>query len=124
MDSKEFVSIRKKLDKTQKEIANLLGISLKAVCSYEQGWRSIPTHVKRQMLFLFSRKASRRRESRNCWEILNCPKERRKNCPAWEFDSGEFCWFISGTICDGIVYSSWDKKIDVCKQCIVMKKFK
>ncbi|MGB5991268.1 MAG: helix-turn-helix transcriptional regulator, partial [Desulfobacterales bacterium] len=37
MDSKEFKKWREKLNKTQKEIAQLLGVSVKAVHSYEQG---------------------------------------------------------------------------------------
>ncbi|MGD9321950.1 MAG: helix-turn-helix domain-containing protein, partial [Desulfobacteraceae bacterium] len=55
MDSKEFVSIRKKLDKTQTQMAQLLGTSVKAVYSYEQGWRNVPSHVERQLFFLLSR---------------------------------------------------------------------
>ncbi|MGW8195063.1 MAG: helix-turn-helix domain-containing protein [Desulforhopalus sp.] len=121
MDSKEFTSIRKKLQKTQKETASLLGISLKAVCSYEQGWRSIPSHVERQLYFLFSRKLSRRRKLGNCWEIKNCPPEKKEQCPAWEFDSGEFCWFINGTICDNITHKNWADKFAVCRKCAVVK---
>ena len=41
--------------KVQDEIAQLLGKSVKAVHSYEQGWRSIPPDVERQMLFLLAR---------------------------------------------------------------------
>jgi transcriptional regulator with XRE-family HTH domain len=37
MDSKEFTYMRKRLNKTQKEIAEILGTSIKAVHSYEQG---------------------------------------------------------------------------------------
>ena len=39
MDRETFVSLRAKLGKTQKSLAELLGVSLKAVQSYEQGWR-------------------------------------------------------------------------------------
>ena len=42
MQSEEFVLIRKKLNKTQRELAELLGVSIKAVHSYEQGWRTVP----------------------------------------------------------------------------------
>ncbi len=42
MDSVEFSLFRKKLQKTQKELAQLLGTSLKAIHSYEQAWRTIP----------------------------------------------------------------------------------
>lgn len=120
MDSNEFVAIRKKLEKTQKELATLLGISLKAVCSYEQSWRTIPFYVERQLLFLLSRKCGQRHGHSNCWEIRNCPDIKRERCPAWEFDSGNFCWFIGGTICENIVCKSWEEKMSVCKKCVVM----
>ena len=45
MDSKEFSYIRQKLNKTQKQMAQLLGTSIKAVTSYEQGWRTVPAYV-------------------------------------------------------------------------------
>ena len=50
----EFSSIRAYLGKTQKELAQLLGTSLKAIQSFEQGWRRIPVHVERQVLFLLA----------------------------------------------------------------------
>ncbi len=121
MDSREFSEIRKKLDKTQKEMANLLGISLKAVCSYEQGWRTIPTHVERQLFFLLARKGHQQQGNSNCWELRNCPDEKKNKCPAWEFDSGQFCWFISGTLCESADCKSWEKKMEMCKTCVVMK---
>ena len=124
MDSREFVKIRKKLDKTQREIANLLGISLKAVCSYEQGWRTIPTHVERQLFFLLARKGHQQQENSNCWALRNCPDEKRNKCPAWEFDSGQFCWFISGTLCENAACKSWEEKMGMCKTCVVMKSFR
>jgi len=123
MDSKEFIDIRKKLEKTQKKLASLLGISLKAVCSYEQGWRTIPSHVERQLIFLLTKKYLPHQEINNCWDILNCPEEKKRQCPAWEFSSGDFCWFIGGTICDNTVHATWEKKIDVCKKCVILKKF-
>jgi len=121
MDSKQFTQIRKKLHKTQKELAQLMGTSLKAVCSYEQGWRSIPTHVERQLYFLLFRKADAENIQKNCWDILNCPEERKIRCPAWEFRSGKFCWFINGTICACRSQQNWKKKIEICHECEVMK---
>lgn len=122
MDSKDFIAIRKKLDKTQKQLASLLGISLKAVCSYEQGWRTIPSHVDRQLIFLVAKKNSQKKPG-NCWDIRNCPEETKLNCPAWEFNSGDFCWFIGGTICNNITHKTWDEKMAFCKNCVVMKNY-
>ncbi|MFC1821475.1 helix-turn-helix domain-containing protein [Thermodesulfobacteriota bacterium] len=119
MDSKEFSYVRSNLGKTQKEMAQLLGTSLKAVHSYEQGWRRIPAHVERQIFFLLSR----RRDNNGlkpCWAIKKCPATQKKNCPAWEFKAGELCWFISGTICEGNVHRNWEEKMKICRSCEVL----
>ena len=108
MENSDFLTIRKRLGKTQKELAVLLGTSLKAVSSYEQGWRGIPTHVERQMLFLLSRKVQQQQPKKNCWETKRCPEKKRRNCPAWEFDAGQLCWFINGTICDSTTRTSYN----------------
>ncbi len=120
VDNEEFRTIRKRLQKTQKELAELLGSSLKAVSSYEQGWRSIPGHVERQLLFLFSKKVELK--DQNCWDIKKCSPENKENCPAWEFKSGNLCWFINGTICAQQPQKNWNEKIALCRQCKVLKR--
>ena len=102
-------------------MAQLLGVSIKAVHSYEQGWRSVPVHVERQMFFLTSNQRGNPQIIKSCWVIKNCPSEKKKKCPAWEFKSGKSCWFINGTICDGIVYSSWKEKMKSCRSCEVLE---
>ncbi|MFC1869609.1 helix-turn-helix domain-containing protein [Thermodesulfobacteriota bacterium] len=120
MDKKEFAHIRKKLNKTQKETAELLGASVKAIHSYEQGWRSVPAHVERQLFFLLSRMRRDIHAHKPCWIIRKCPPARKKRCPAWEFKAGTLCWFISGTICEGKVYKNWKEKMDTCRSCEVL----
>lgn len=117
MKAEEFASFRKRLNKTQKEISELLGVSIKAICSYEQGWRNIPVYVERHVLFLISQKEGLSKKWRPCWEILSCPTERKETCPAWEFHSGPLCWFINGTICNGVTHKNWAEKIEICKKC-------
>ena len=56
MRSKEFSKIRHHLGSTQLQIAQLLGTSVKAIRSFEQGWRNIPVHAERQVLFLLASK--------------------------------------------------------------------
>jgi len=119
MDKTEFANIRKKLNKTQKELSNLLGISLKTVQAYEQGWRAIPAHAERQILFFAALK--NRKGRKNCWEIKNCPPAQKANCPAWQFRVGKLCWFINGTICRGKIHKNWKEKIKFCRQCDVFK---
>lgn len=120
MESSEFVTLRKRLKKTQKQIAQLLGKSVKAVHSYEQGWRSIPPDVERQVLFLLARLYQRGNKLKPCWTVNKCPTERKKQCPAWEFKAGKECWFISGTICEGEVHKTWEEKLKVCRNCEVL----
>jgi len=121
MDNNEFAATRKLLKKTQKALAGLLGISLKAVSSYEQGWRSIPFHVERQLIFLVVRKGQKETDRENCWDLRHCPDEKKLRCPAWEFNSGKLCWFINGTICESSPQKNWETKLDICKKCIVLK---
>ena len=119
MDKHEFKSYRTKMDKTQKQMSQLLGTSLKAIHSYEQGWRTIPPAVERQMYFLLSRKFNSSKSSKPCWRIKGCSVEQKKQCPAFEFKSGKLCWFINGTICDGTIHQSWSDKMKICRSCEV-----
>lgn len=123
MENNEFREIRAELGKTQKEMAQLLGVSIKAVHSYEQGWRNIPHHVEKQMLFLLFKRRNKGKSNEKCWDILNCPEKRRTQCPAWEFDAGELCWFINGTICSDKIHRTWQEKIEECRTCRVFPNF-
>ena len=121
MDSKEFKKIRKTLNRTQKGIAPLLGVSIKAVHSYEQGWRNIPPYVERKMLYLMSRRDGIQKVSRPCWIIKKCHPSIKVHCPAWQFDSGKLCWFVNGNICCGKVCKNWKEKMKCCRSCEIFK---
>ncbi len=121
MTPSEFVTARSVLGKTQKVMARLLGVSLKAVHSYEQGWRNIPAHVERQVFFLLARRPGQSNEHPPCWEQTDCPREIRDCCPAWEYDAGNLCWFACGTVCQGRVKQSWKDKMQICKSCAVFQ---
>jgi hypothetical protein len=119
VDKTEFSHIRHHLGKTQRQMAQLLGTSPKAIQSFEQGWRDIPVSAERQVLFLMVLKSSQNKKASPCWSIRRCSEETRQQCPAWEFHAGHLCWFINGTICGGKVQESWDEKMNVCRQCTV-----
>jgi hypothetical protein len=119
VDKKEFSQIRRDLGKTQKQMAQLLGTSLKAIQSFEQGWREIPLTAERQALFLVALKAFQNRSTRPCWVMKRCSEKIRRDCPAWEFQAGHLCWFINGTFCGGKVQKSWQGKMKICRQCTV-----
>lgn len=120
MESSEFSLVRKKLKKTQKEMAQLLGTSLKAIHSYEQGWRTIPPHVERQLFYLVMKKRGLIANQKNCWTIKKCPPKKRNDCPAWEFQSGNMCWFTCGTLCSNEVQDNWAEKMRLCRSCEVL----
>ena len=121
MDKQEFKHLRRRLNKTQKQMAQLLGTSIKAIQSYEQGWRSVPVSVERQIYFLISRTKKDKASTKNCWVIKECPADQKKDCPAWEYHAGKLCWFISGTICAGEDQRSWREKMKICRECEVLQ---
>ena len=100
MESQEFVRIRRYLGKTQSQLARMLGVSPKAVQSFEQGWRNIPPHAERQVLFLlYLKRQPEAAGQRPCWEARGCGDEQRLQCTAWELRAGNLCWFTNGTVC-------------------------
>ena len=62
MDDREF---KKLCDK----IAQHLGVSLKAVHSYEQDWPNIPAHLEQQVLSLLSRMNENFKDRKPCRAI-------------------------------------------------------
>ncbi|MGD8881459.1 MAG: helix-turn-helix transcriptional regulator [Desulfobacterales bacterium] len=121
MERKEFKELRTKLKKTQAQMGQLLGVSLKAVHSYEQGWRKVPAAVERQMYFLTVKQNTKNRKVKACWQLKDCSPEQKTKCPAWEFGAGELCWFINGTICDGTAQKNWKEKMKICRSCEVFE---
>ncbi|BCL59624.1 helix-turn-helix domain-containing protein [Desulfomarina profundi] len=119
MIKEEFSIARKKLGKTQKQLAELLGMSLKTIHSYEQGWRTIPAHIERQIFFLLINQRGRKNSLTPCWEKKEC--DVKETCPAWEFQSGHLCWFLCGTKCDCTHDISQKEKIEICKQCDIFQ---
>ncbi len=119
MIKEEFSIARKKLGKTQKQLAELLGMSLKTIHSYEQGWRTIPAHIERQIFFLLINQRGRKNSLTPCWEKKAC--DVKETCPAWEFQSGHLCWFLCGTKCDCTHDISQKEKIEICKQCDIFQ---
>ncbi|MEI6808278.1 MAG: helix-turn-helix transcriptional regulator [bacterium] len=119
MTMKEFQARRRGMKKTQRQLADLLGVSLRAIHSFEQGWRRIPVHVERQMLFLVMLARRTHKPVAACWVIRQCPPHVRTSCPAWELKAGHYCWFINGTKCQGKTMHTWQAKMQTCRRCKV-----
>jgi DNA-binding XRE family transcriptional regulator len=118
LNKSEFAVSRKKLGKTQKQLAELLGMALKTVHSYEQGWRKIPPHIERQMFFLLCKQRTRHKTLTPCWEKKQC--DLKLECPAWEFQSGHLCWFLSGTKCEEVEGLTSEEKTEKCRNCDIL----
>ena len=119
MEKSLLINIRSRLNKTQDQMAQLLGISIQAIRSYEQGWRKIPIHIERQAFFLIAM-MKRNNEHDSCWTINDCPDELKKKCPTWEYKAGEYCWLINGTYCKGVIQTNWEEKMKICRTCKVI----
>lgn len=98
-------------------MAHLMGLSLKAIKSYEQGWRTIPSYVEREILFLVTKKFETLEQKKPCWIVNKCPNHIKSACPAWEFKLGTLCWLVNGSICNGRAQQKWAKKLEDCRNC-------
>ncbi|MCL6635333.1 MAG: methyl-accepting chemotaxis protein [Peptococcaceae bacterium] len=55
--------------------------------------------------------------AKNCWDVLDCPEERKKACPAHTQGRGEVCWEVTGTHCRGEVQGTMAEKFAGCREC-------
>jgi len=119
----DLASIRNELGLTQQGFAQLLGVSIRAVHSYEQGWRLPSPGVERMALLLLIAHRRGASLSRNtCWKENDCPPERRVQCMAFRSRQGHMCWFLTGTLCAGTPTRTWDEKRERCSRCEIMHK--
>ena len=116
----DLSSIRRALGKTQAEMAVLLSVSVRAIQSYEQGWRPVPPHVRKMALFLLC--VSRRHGGKvvPCWRIRRCSTEDRADCPAYQLGEGELCWLVTGDACPLAKSTSPEEKAARCAKCPVL----
>ena len=112
--------IRAQLCMTQTKVAQALGISVRAIQSYEQGWREVPTHVLVQLLVLAAAYRSSSTERKACWEITGCFAEGQKKCPCRHTD-GRLCWLVSGRMCAGHSANGLND-LSACMSCPVIQK--
>lgn len=57
-------------------------------------------------------------DAENCWEFMKCPEEIKKDCPAFETNSGKECWFVASHYC-----KKFEKDFENCFDCPWFKKF-
>jgi DNA-binding XRE family transcriptional regulator len=116
----DLKKIREFLGKSQSELGLLLGVSTRAIQSYEQGWRTAPPHVLRSvamLLFLNWRKSQTWMAP--CWDVRKCGPEKKECCAAWQLRAGDVCWLVNGTQCGDPHGRDWETKMDHCMKCPV-----
>ena len=113
--------IRKLLGRTQEELAGALGMSLKAVQSYEQGWRGVPARVLIQLLILVALYRKQSGDDVPCWEVRRCEAKQRAGCASYTMGSGQFCWFIGNKTCRPAGTDA-GAEIIPCMSCPVVKR--
>ena len=109
--------IRKKIGMTQSSLSKALGVSIRAVQSYEQGWRDVPTHIMVQLLVLAAAYYTGG-ERKKCWEIMGCTPESMKKCPCCKTD-GMLCWLVTGR--QSAPCKDGDNDISACLKCPVVQ---
>lgn len=116
LDGPAFGRLRQSLGLSQKRTAAHLGVSLKTVESYEQGWRPVPANIERLLYFLlFKLRPGALEGVPPCWKACACPPERRRECSAHLSREGHYCWFLTGKVCA----PPWDEEggAVACRAC-------
>ena len=114
--------IRTELSLSQSELAALVGVSSRAIQSYEQNWRHPSEMVQRVLLLtLIAHRNGDQLGRSRCWEHKECLPEVRKRCVAYVTRQGHLCWFLTGTLCEGRSMKTWGEKWRECLKCGFIK---
>jgi DNA-binding XRE family transcriptional regulator len=121
-DITEWVrAVRGKLGLSQSQLADLLGVSARAIQSYEQGWRTPPRPVTSHLMTVLALYSEHPTQSPPCWNLTGCSSEKRRGCAAWSVGHGRFCWLLSGRACGNRRTSGSAAGPQQCVGCIVVK---
>jgi DNA-binding XRE family transcriptional regulator len=122
VDITNLRSVREALGKSQHDLAGLLGVSLRAVQSYEQGWRHTPLDVQKlALLLLYLQRRNGDPPRPPCWVTRGCDPKARNACSSHEFGGGHFCWlFSSATQRCKATPEGTDSSLSTCVRCPVM----
>ena len=97
--AKTVRAIRLAIGFTQADLARTLGVSPKAVQSYEQGWRNVPVPMMVQLLTLFAIHRQPNLRQAPCWKLTHCPAPTRTQCASYRVGKGQFCWLVTSREC-------------------------
>ena len=110
--------VRQELGLSQAALARLVGFSVRAIQSCEQGWRKPGAALERStLLLLMAHRHENGLADVRCWETMNCPPARREECITYRSRQGHLCWFLNGTLCTDTKLQDWESKRPVCLNC-------
>jgi DNA-binding XRE family transcriptional regulator len=110
--------VRDELGMSQREFADLAGVSLRAIQSCEQGWRTPSSSLERTLLLLLlAYRNGPQFENLECWELRDCPPEAQDGCLVFWCRQGHLCWLLSGNKCQGEPMRTWADKKRACGRC-------
>jgi hypothetical protein len=80
-------------------MADLLGVSKRAVQSYEQHRRHAPPPVRKlAALMLYQHWQKDHARPAPCWEQHECSHETRESCFTYQARADGLCWMMTGSI--------------------------
>lgn len=108
---------------SQSEFADMIGVSPRAIQSYEQGWRAPSSAVeKTALLLLLAHRHGGEFSMKVCWDTVDCSEGERKGCLVYQSKQGHLCWLLTGNVCQGKRHRSWEDKKATCLECGFFKK--
>jgi len=114
----DLKALRQTVGLGQSELADMLGVSVRAVQSCEQGWRNPgPAVEKAALLLLMVHHHGPKTGTHTCWETVQCPEQERRSCLVYRSRQGHLCWLLTGHICKGVRLHTWAGKKKLCSEC-------
>jgi hypothetical protein len=110
------------MDWTQSETASFLGLSRKAIESYEQGWRNVPDAVWKELLTLAAVQRGYPTGYKPCRRVMGCSAEIRHTCFCSRKMGGFFCWMTAATNCRRN-HPELKRGLLTCVTCPVVRQF-
>ncbi len=111
------------LDQMTQEMSNTAANSAEFAERLSAAAEEMEVMVSNLMALVYGKKRppkfiTRLQSNVTCWEMKNCPKDRRNNCPAYP-DSGGQCWTVTATLCGGEEQGTYHEKMANCRKCNV-----
>jgi transcriptional regulator with XRE-family HTH domain len=110
--------IRAKLGMSQRELALYLGVSIRAIQSSEQGWRTLSPALERLLLLLLlTKRHGDQLHQLTCWTSRQCSPDRCAECIIYSSRQGYLCWLLTGNRCHEHTMQHYHEKLAHCTQC-------